>query len=81
MDSNTDLILLNESNYVVWALDMETQLKSKGPCQYMKVVILGPIDHHTKSIIIGNNDEARGLITTYISWKIEIHLSGIDFPH
>jgi hypothetical protein len=44
MDLKIDPIVLNRSNYVVWAPDMETLLKRKGLWQYMKVAIPDPID-------------------------------------
>jgi hypothetical protein len=44
MASKIDPIVLNGSNYAVWAPDMETLLKSKGLWQYTKVVIPDPTD-------------------------------------
>jgi hypothetical protein len=49
---------------------METLLKSKGMCQYRKIVILDPTDNQMKSIVDGKKDEAMGVITTYISLEI-----------
>ena len=36
---NIDPMVLNRSNYAIWAPDMETLLKSVGPwlCKYMKI--------------------------------------------
>jgi hypothetical protein len=44
MDSKIDPIIMNGSNYAVWAPDMENMFKSKGPWKYTKVVILDPTD-------------------------------------
>jgi hypothetical protein len=76
MASKIDLVILNGSNYVVWAPDMETLLKSKGLWKYMKTVILDPIDDQEKFIVDGNKDEVVGVIMTYISW--EIHFTSVE---
>jgi hypothetical protein len=76
-----DHVVLNGSNYAVWAPDMETLLKRKGLWQYMKVVIPDPTDDQVKFVVDGKKDEAVGVIMTYISWEIDFHLSGIDCPH
>jgi hypothetical protein len=81
MASKIDLVVLNGSNYTIWAPDMETLLKSKGLWQYMKIVIQDPIDDHEKSVVDNKKDEVVGVIMTYISWEIRFHLSGIEFPH
>jgi hypothetical protein len=47
----------------------------------MKVVIPYPTDDQEKFVVDGKMDEAVGVITTYISWEIHFHLSGIDCPH
>jgi hypothetical protein len=60
-------IIMNGSNYVVWDLDMETLLKSKGLWKYTKVVIPDPTDASAKFVIDGKKDEVVGVITTYIS--------------
>jgi hypothetical protein len=44
MASKIDPIVLNGSNYAVWAPDMETLLKSKGLWKYTKVAIPDPTD-------------------------------------
>ena len=56
---------MNGSNYALWALDMETLLKSKGLWKYTNIVILDPIDDHKKFIVDGKKDEYVGLIVTY----------------
>ena len=80
MASNIYLIVLNESNYVVWAPYMATILKRKRRCQYMKVLIPYPTDDQAKFIIDGKKDKVVRVIMTYISREILFHLSGIDFP-
>ena len=60
---------------------METLLKRKGLWKYTKVVIPYPTYASTKIFIDGKKDEAIGIITTYISWDIHFHISGIEFPH
>jgi hypothetical protein len=60
---------------------METMLKSKGIWKYTKVAIPEPTNASTKFSIDGKEDEVVGAITTYISWEIYFHISGIDFPH
>jgi hypothetical protein len=62
--------VLNGSNYVVWAPDMETLLKSKGLWKYMKTVIPDPTDDQEKFVVDGKKDEVVGVIMTYISWEI-----------
>jgi hypothetical protein len=81
MDLKIDPVVLNGSNYAVWEPYMETLLKRKGLCQYVKVGILDPTDDHAKFIVDGKNDEALGVITTYILREIHFHLSGINYPH
>ena len=76
-----DHIILNGPNYIVWAQDMETLLKSKGLLQYMKTVILYPSDAKVKFIVDGKKNEAIRVITTYILWEIHFHINGIDCPH
>jgi hypothetical protein len=66
-----DPVVLNGSNYVVWAPDMETLLKRKGLWKYMKVVIPDPTDDQEKFIVDGKKDEVVGVIMTYISWEID----------
>ena len=70
MDSNIDPIVLNISNYSVWAPYMETLQKRKGPWQYTKIVIPNPIDDHMKLVVDGNKDGVVWVITTYIFWEI-----------
>jgi hypothetical protein len=70
MDSKNDLIVLNGSNYAVWAPDMETLLKSKGLWHYTKVMIPDPTDTHEKFVVDGKKYEAMGVITTYILQEI-----------
>jgi len=81
MESNIDHVVLNKLNYAVWALDKETLVKSKGLWIYMKISIPDPTDDQERLIVNGKKDEAMGVIMTYISWDIQFHLSGIDFPH
>jgi hypothetical protein len=81
MASKIDQVLMNRSNYAVWAPDMETPLKSKILCQYTKIVIPYSTDDQTKFSVDGKKDEVVGFITTYILWEIWFHLSGIDYPH
>jgi hypothetical protein len=81
MDSNIDLILLNESNYTVWEPYMETLLKRKGLWKYMNIVIPNQMDDQEKYIIDGKKDEVVGVITTHILWEIHFHLSGINHPY
>jgi hypothetical protein len=81
MDSKISHVVLNGSNYVVWAPNMKALLKRKGLWKYMKVIILDPIDNQTKFIVDGKKDEVVGVITTYILWEIHFHLNGIECPH
>jgi hypothetical protein len=67
MHPKIDLVVLNESNYAVWAPYMETQLKRKGLWQYMKIVILDPTNDQAKFNVNGKKDEVVGVIMTYIS--------------
>jgi hypothetical protein len=82
MASKIDPIVLNGSNYAVWAPDMETLLKSKG-----LVAVYQGCDSRSnrcfrkKFVVDGKKDEVVGVIMTYISWEIHFHLSGIDCPH
>jgi hypothetical protein len=46
-------LVLNESNYVVWAPDMETLLKIKGLWQYTKVEIIDPTNDQVKFVVDG----------------------------
>jgi hypothetical protein len=78
---NIDPIVLNKSNYAVWAPDMETLLKSKGMWWYMNIMIPDPTNNHAKFVVDGEKDEAVGFITNYISREIHFHLSGINYPH
>jgi hypothetical protein len=75
MASKIDLVVLNGLNYVIWAPNMETLLKSKGLWQYTKVVILDLKDDQVKFVVDGKKDEAIGVITTYISQEIHFHTS------
>jgi hypothetical protein len=70
MDLNIDLVVLNESNYVVWTPYMETLLKRKELWKYTKIVIPYPIDDQTKFVVDGKKDEAMGVIMTYILLEI-----------
>jgi hypothetical protein len=81
MASKIDPVVLNGSNYAIWAPDMETLLKSKGLWKYTKTVIPDPMDDQMKFVVDGKKDEVVGVITTYISWEIQFHTSGINFPH
>jgi hypothetical protein len=47
----------------------------------MKIVIPDPTNDQEKFIVDGKKDEVVGVIMTYISWEIQFHLSGIEFPH
>jgi protein associated with RNAse G/E len=76
-----DLVVWNKSNSAVWKPNMETLLKSKGMCYYMKIVSPDPLEDEAKFIVDGKMDETVGVIMTYISWEIHFHLSGMDFPH
>ena len=67
MDSNIDLVVLNGSNYVVWAPDKETILKSKGLWKYTKIVILDPTNDQEKIVVEAMKDEGVEVIITYIS--------------
>jgi hypothetical protein len=67
MASNIDHIVLNGSNYAVWAPYMETMLKHKGVWKYMKIVIPDPTDDQEKFVVDGKMNEDVGFITTYIS--------------
>jgi hypothetical protein len=60
---------------------METPLKRKGLWKYTNISIPYPIDDHEKFVVDGKKDKDVGVITTYISWEIQFHLSGIDCPH
>jgi hypothetical protein len=81
MDSKIDRVILNGSNYAVWALEMKTLLKSKGLWKYTKIVIPYPTDDRENFAIDGKKDESLGVITTYISREIHFHISGINYPH
>jgi hypothetical protein len=70
MALNIDPTFINKPNYAVWALDMETLLKSKGLWKYIKVAIPDPTNAPTKFTIDGKKYEAVGVITTYISREI-----------
>jgi hypothetical protein len=65
-----DLVVLNGSNYAVWAPYMETLLNNKGLWKYMKVLIPWPTKNQTKFIIDGKKNEDVGVIMTYILWDI-----------
>jgi hypothetical protein len=64
MASNIDLIVLNGSTYAIWALDMETLLKSKELFQYTKVEIIDPRDTQTNFVLDRKKDEVVGVIMT-----------------
>jgi hypothetical protein len=81
MDLNIDPVILNGSNYAIWAPDMETLLKSKEPWQYIKTVIPDPTDDQENLVVYGKKVEVVGIITTYISWDILFHINGINFLH
>lgn len=81
MASKIDSIVMNGSNYGVWAPNMETLLKRKGLWQYMKVLIANPINDQEKFVVDGKKDEAVGVIMTYISREIQFYLNGINYPH
>jgi hypothetical protein len=81
MSSKFDPIVLNGSNYAVWAPNMETLLKSKGLWKYTKVMIPDPTYDQKKFVVDGKKDEVVGVIMTYILREIRFHLSGIDCPH
>lgn len=81
MASKIELVIFNGHNYVVWALDMETLLKTKGLSQNTKIVIPKPIDSHAKFFIDGKKDEEVEVIMTYILREICFHTSAIDYPH
>jgi hypothetical protein len=67
MASKIGLVILNGSNYAIWAPDMETLLKSKGFWQYMKTMnILDPTNDQAKFIFDRQKDEVVYVITTYI---------------
>jgi hypothetical protein len=70
MASKIEPIVLDGLNYVVWEIDMEMLLKSKGLSKYMKVAILDSSDVATKFAINKKKDEVAGFITTYISCEI-----------
>jgi len=80
-DLKIDIVVLSGSNYVVWAPDMETLLKSKGPWKYTKTAILVPTDDYMKLTVNGKKDEVVGVIMTYISWEIRFNTTRIDCPH
>jgi len=61
-----DPVVLNGSNYVVWALDMKNLLKSKGLWQYTNIVVLDPTDCQENFIVDGKKDEGMGVIMTYM---------------
>jgi hypothetical protein len=60
---------------------METKLKSKALWQYTKIVIPDPIDDHAKFVVDGKEDEAIGIIMTYILQKIHFDTNQLDSPH
>ena len=47
----------------------------------MKVSIPDLSDDQVKFIIDRKKNEVVGVITTYISYEIQFHMSGVDFPH
>jgi hypothetical protein len=81
MASKIYLVIMNKSNYIVWAPDMEVLLKSKGLWKYKKTVIPDPIVDWENFDVDGNKDEVVGVIMTYILREIHFHISGIKFPH
>jgi hypothetical protein len=60
---------------------METLLKSKGLWHYTKTEIPDLVNDQMKFVVNIKKDEAVGFIPTYISWEIQYHTNGIDFPH
>ena len=60
---------------------MDTCLKCKGLQKYTKTTILDLTEDHERFFIDGKKYEVVGVITTYISWEIRFHTSGIDFSH
>ena len=80
MDSKIEPSILDGLNYAIWAIDMETLLKSNRLWQYTKVSILDPFDAQEKFSIDGRKDELVRVIMTYISHDIWFHTSGIDWP-
>jgi hypothetical protein len=81
MDSKINPVILKGSNYAVWALDMETLLKSKGLWKYTKTMIPYLTNDQAKFIVVGKKDEVVGVIMTYISWEIHFHINGIKYPN
>jgi len=67
---------MNGSNYVIWAPDMETLLKTKGLWKYMNTAIPDSIDDCMKFVVDRKKDEVVGVIMTYISWEICFHTNG-----
>ena len=61
MASKIDPIVLDGLNYDIWALEMETLLKSKGLWKYTKTSILEMKDDKTKFV---KKDEVVWVITT-----------------
>jgi hypothetical protein len=60
---------------------METLFKSKGLWQYSKTVIPVLTNNQMKFDVDIKKDEVVGVIMTYISWEIQFHTGGINFPH
>jgi hypothetical protein len=60
---------------------MESLLKSKRLCQYMKTVIQIQQKIRKSSLLTRKKDEAIGVIMTYISWEICFHITRINYPH
>ena len=60
---------------------MEILLKIKGLYQYTKVVIPYTSNTSTNLVVDGMKNEVFGVISTYISWEIWFHTSGIDCLH
>jgi hypothetical protein len=46
MGSKHELVALDKHNYGMWAVDMETLLKSKALLHFTKTVVLDPKDEH-----------------------------------
>jgi hypothetical protein len=69
MASNIDPVIMNGSNYVVWAPDMETLLKSKGLWNYMKTMIPDPTDDQEKfSLLMERRMRLWGHHDLYLMW-------------